>query len=406
MGSMNDACGEMPADGYVARGHRRAHILIINPGAEVYGSDLQMLESVGALVAAGALVTVIVPENGPLRPLLVARGARVRMAKYPVLRRRDASAIGLASLALRLVLFLPWLVITIRRLAPTTLYVNTVTLPWCLLAGRMAGVRTVCHVHEAEARDSRVARLALYGPLVLAHLVIMNGEAARRCAVRTVASVGKRSLVVPNGVPDRPHEPAHAVRGSVLRLGVIGRLSPRKRTLDALEAAAMIRANGRNVELHVYGSTFEGYEWYERELRERAARSDLDGSVHFHGYCRPVWPALDALDVVVAPSSGESVGNNVIEAQLSLRPVVASRVEGHNDVIEHGRTGLLTEVGVACALAQAVEQLAADETLSRSIACAGRESAVHRHGIKAYADSITVAVLGGSGSDKRVRSGR
>ena len=43
-------------------------VLIANPSPDVYGSDLQMLESLAALREAGYRVVVALPEDGALVP--------------------------------------------------------------------------------------------------------------------------------------------------------------------------------------------------------------------------------------------------------------------------------------------------------------------------------------------------
>ena len=71
-------------------------MLVVNPGADVYGSDLQMLESVTALREAGAHVTVACPAEGPLVPLVHGRDATVsccptRWCAGPTFRPKEFS---------------------------------------------------------------------------------------------------------------------------------------------------------------------------------------------------------------------------------------------------------------------------------------------------------------------------
>ena len=50
-------------------------ILVAHPAADLYGSDLQLVEAVRALRAAGAAVRVVLPEAGPLHERLRRAGA-------------------------------------------------------------------------------------------------------------------------------------------------------------------------------------------------------------------------------------------------------------------------------------------------------------------------------------------
>ena len=59
-------------------------VLIANPSPDVYGSDLQMLESITALVEAGSRVVVALPSDGPLVAMITERGAEVDFVDFPV----------------------------------------------------------------------------------------------------------------------------------------------------------------------------------------------------------------------------------------------------------------------------------------------------------------------------------
>ena len=52
-------------------------VLVAHPGAELYGSDRVLLESVSALVVDGWRVVVTVPGSGPLLAAIFERGGEV-----------------------------------------------------------------------------------------------------------------------------------------------------------------------------------------------------------------------------------------------------------------------------------------------------------------------------------------
>ena len=128
----------------------RPLVLIANPTFDRYGSDLQMLESVRALRTAGWRVVVTSPQAGPLAARLEELGAETLLVAYPIVRRADTTPAGAARLAMAGAAALPRLRRLIREVAPDVVYVNTVTLPWWLVAARLARVPALCHVHEAE----------------------------------------------------------------------------------------------------------------------------------------------------------------------------------------------------------------------------------------------------------------
>ena len=370
-------------------------VLIAHPSADRYGSDLQLLETVSALNGAGTPVTVVLPVDGPLVELLRQRGAGVRVLPFPVLRKAAMRPRGFVILLGQLLRRLPRVVMTVRSSGASVVMVNTVTIPWWLLAGRMAGRRTVCHVHEAEDSGPRLALRMLGLPILLAQRVVVNSHASAKTLIDVTPRARDRVQVVYNGVPG-PQEPASPSRradpSQPLNLVLVGRLSERKGTDVALEAVARLRSDGRDVRLVLCGTAFEGYEWFERQLKNRAAAPDLAGAVEFRGYVSPTWSALAEADVVIVPSRVEPFGNTAVEALLAERPLVASRTQGLAEIVDHGRTGLQVPPDDAEALSAALATLADDPALARRLAAAGRADAEQRFSVAGYVTAVRKVV--------------
>ena len=101
---------------YVGAPAHRA--LVAHPGAELYGSDRIVLESVAALTATGWDVTVVLPSDGPLVPLLKETGAQTLIMPIPVLRKSKMSVAGLISLAWETARSTPSILRLLRRYSP------------------------------------------------------------------------------------------------------------------------------------------------------------------------------------------------------------------------------------------------------------------------------------------------
>ena len=390
-----------------APGDRRPLALIANPSGDVYGSDLQMLESVQALVEDGFDVLVVLGADGPLVERLNARGADVMVRPFPVLRRADASLGGVVSLGWRGLRSIGWLQRLIRGISPDVVYVNTLTLPWWIVAARQAGVPVVCHVHEAETADRRLVRVALNAPLLLADGIISISRASTDALTSALPALAAKTVPIYNGVTQPPAEPAPAQHQSgPVTLSAVARLSPRKAPDVAVEATAILRERGHDVQLELCGTPFEGYEWYEQQLRDRAHRPDLRGHVTFPGYVSPIWPALERADIVLAPSLREPFGNAVVEAQFARRPVVAAAALGHLESIEDGRTGLLVTPGDPVAMADAVERLLKDPELAHRMAEDARASALQRFTLDRYRAEIAATLRARIRSRSNARGAR
>ncbi|MBS0540207.1 MAG: glycosyltransferase family 4 protein [Proteobacteria bacterium] len=136
------------------------------------------------------------------------------------------------------------------------------------------------------------------------------------------------------------------------RILFVGKLVERKRPVDVLRAAALVRARGRAVEV-----AFAGSGALEDELRREAAATGVP--TVFHGFVNQrEMPAIyAAADVLVLPSDGtETWGLAVNEGMACGLPAVVSDAVGCGpDMIEQGRTGAVFAFGDAESFARAVE---------------------------------------------------
>ncbi|HTT80652.1 MAG TPA: glycosyltransferase family 4 protein [Stellaceae bacterium] len=136
-----------------------------------------------------------------------------------------------------------------------------------------------------------------------------------------------------------------------LRLACVGRLYPRQKGQDLLfEALASPVWRERPWRLSVYG------EGPQRQTLERLAEKlGISDRVVFAGFARveQIWAANHAL---VMPSRYEGLPLAMVEAMVCGRPVVATDVAGHAEIIEDGMTGFLADAPTAGSIAIALER--------------------------------------------------
>jgi glycosyltransferase involved in cell wall biosynthesis len=113
----------------------------------------------------------------------------------------------------------------------------------------------------------------------------------------------------------------------------------------------------------------------EGELRDYVMTHGLTPYVSFLGDFDEIPELLASLDIVVLPSTSESLPNAVLEAMSAGRPVIASAVGGCTELIEQGRTGLLVPPGDSHALADQILLLLARPELRADLGRAARKHA-------------------------------
>lgn len=108
------------------------------------------------------------------------------------------------------------------------------------------------------------------------------------------------------------------------------------------------------------------------ELREQAERMGLARRVHFLGNRYDVPRLLGAADVFTFASESEGFGLAVLEAMAAGLPVVSYRLPSLEEFVEHGRTGLMVELGDVDGLADATACLVENPALARRMGAAAR----------------------------------
>ncbi|WP_336643164.1 glycosyltransferase [Microbacterium sp. MMO-113] len=374
-------------------GEKPKTVLLVHPGAEMFGSDRMLLESATGLVEAGARVVVALPSTGLLVAPLREAGAEVVILPMLVLRKVLLTPRGLPRLFRDTFRGLGSAWRLIGRLRPDAVYVSTIIIPQWPLVARLRGTRAVSHVHEAEASGNPLVNRLLYAPHLASARTLVNSRFSLDTIRRALPTLADRTRVVANGVasPEHPARPRPRLDGP-LRVLYVGRLSPRKGPDLVIDAAAALQAAGRPVEVTLLGAVFEGYEWFERDLRARAAATGVP--VTFAGFHPDIWPFLADADVLVVPSRvDEPFGNTAVEGVLGLRPVIASDSSGLREAAGGYATAHLVAPDDADAIATALEEVRERWDDHVAGVAASRDEALRRHAPAVYRAGVTAGVL-------------
>ena len=166
--------------------------------------------------------------------------------------------------------------------------------------------------------------------------------------------------------PDPRAREAWAKRFSIhpdeLILSTVSYLRPFKNPQVLVAACKELEARGVRARLFVAG----GGEMLP-DLQALAGRLGVADRIHWLGNVPDPRPLLQASDIFLLASVGEAFGLVLAEAMACGVPVAGSRSGALPEVLEEGRTGLLSAPLDAMGLANSIERLARDASLRRGM---------------------------------------
>lgn len=267
-----------------------------------------------------------------------------------------------------------------------------ITRPAALLAGTRAVIYTVHNSIYFPGLPGWQQQAMAAAERLLARktdrIIAVSEDLRRELLDRTGLDPGL-VITIPNGI----EVPAKIPSGSTVPfrrrlnlpplgrlVGTVARLAPQKGLADFLSAAAMLCPNAST------SFVVAGDGPLRESLESKAHTLGLSGRVFFLGHLADVPSLLRALDIFVLPSLTEGFPLSLLEAMAAGLPVVATRVGGIPEIVNHGATGLLVPSGSPKDLAGAILELLANHDLAAAMGQAGRHRAAHSFSLDTMVD--------------------
>lgn len=211
----------------------------------------------------------------------------------------------------------------------------------------------------------------------LSHRIICNADILKERMVNRLHIDSKRIDVIPNGVDADFFIDAKNNKPELPIILFAGRLVPEKDPMSLIRAFRMVSNVFPDARLEIVGNG---------PLKDRLLSYISSHSLESNA---ELFPGTDDIRsfyrrscVLVLPSVQEASPNVIIEAMACGIPVVATCVGGIPELVEHGKTGLLTQPGDHQDLAKAIIALLKDKPKRLQMGISGRENILNKFTIE------------------------
>jgi len=209
--------------------------------------------------------------------------------------------------------------------------------------------------------------------------LVVNNEGLRE-SLMAVGVDRARIAVLPNCVESRPANEASVtadltevgIEPSHLVIGTVGNLRGVKNHGLLVEAMAQIASERRDVRCVIVGQDVAAEPHVRTGLERVIDQLGLRGTVVLLGFRDDARSVVRRCDIFCLTSASEGTPNALLEAMSEARAIVATRVGGVAELIEHRENGWLIEPGDREGLVQGLRDLLSDPAKREALGARAR----------------------------------
>lgn len=389
-------------------------ILFVAHDAQLYGAQLSLLDALRNLDREKFSPLVAVPLSGPFVGEVTRLGIPVfvggvgrwmfqrKLFKLRSIVRRPWLLARTPVLFMIFIVTFPVrvarLLLLMRRECVDIVYTNTVTVIDGAIAALLSRRPHIWHLRERIEGNKEILSLIPSERVPRVVLALSSKVAVNSCSLRqhifSESSSTDKIAVIHNGVdirrfghgdaPTTLHENLGIPLGVSL-VGICGFIQERKGQETFVRSAAEVHKKYPGAHFIVIG---DGFRPYISHIEQLGQQLGLEGNLHLIGWRKDIPDIFRELEVLVVASEQEPFGRTVIEGMAAATPIVATRSGGPEEIVIHGETGFLVEVGNHREMAQKVLDLLESPELASKMGRAGRERAEAYFSQEQYARGI------------------
>jgi len=353
-------------------------LLVIEPGIRLWGSERAFLSSLPALIPVCEHLVIVAPPEAELIEELSNYDVKVEVADIGYLSRRGY--ISRIKIALHLIKIC-------RKHRIDRIYLNQAGLCRVVHAvARLLKLPTIMHVRLVEDIPRCAALKATENAPI--DLIFVSNDMQARYSEKQTPELYKRLFTVYD--PYELGDGEDCLVERPIEVACVGRLAEMKGQAELIEALAICRDRGSNMDLHFIGAPADN-DPYGSKLALRVEELGLQDKVVFLGYRSDATQYMRSCKLVAVPSRYETLGRVIYEAwEAGAMPMCSRDSGGAAEMLIASGGGMLYDGHSPGSIASALCEAA---SLSEQERCArvekGRKWARENLCLSAYRGRLT-----------------
>jgi FkbM family methyltransferase len=338
-------------------------ICMFSHSSQLAGAERSLLELTKELICDyGAVCTVVLPDDGPLKDRLHEVGASVCNIDYRwwcnyELPSREEIEIQLTNSFAN---YIKDLNDTLLRINPDVIISHTLVIPWGAVAASFLEKPHIWYVSEFGEMDHGLKFYLPFQNILKiiegsSNLILTNSITVKNLLfgqIKKPVEVVYRYIEPPKSNSESG-SPAFFKRPGSIKLSIIGTIAPGKGQHDAVLATNLLLKKNLDVELTIAG--YCSSPDYLDALHEMVSKEDSEDRIFFCDFLENPFQLMEQSDIILVCSRMEAFGRTTVEAMLLKKPVIGSNSGYTPELVCENQNGLLYEAGDYEALAEKIE---------------------------------------------------
>lgn len=361
-----------------------AKIVCISHSAELSGATVVLLGVARFLADKGHIVSIIFPDKISHIPAeLNSSQVKKTVIHNPEISLKEAGGIGKKiNIGLARLRYINAVRKFIKNEEADLVYVNTAMAIYGGLAAKLAGRKILWHIHE-DLVPNLWNKIRIFLIKRLAYTVIFVASVISRPFGRKLSKQNWVIVSNPVAIERFSVTPAEAkecrkelnIPENAFVILNVGFITRRKGIDILLKAYARIKSEFPDSRLVIAGSHSNTPPSYWNELQQIIAQHKLNENVLFTGHREDIARLMAMSDMLVLSSRNEAVPICVLEAMVSGLPVVATNVGAIEEILEHGKLGIIVPPEDEMALAEGIRKLITDRAKRQELSQLAQQKA-------------------------------